>query len=764
MHNYILDLNQASSVSAEITQHHFGANYVYNFEHFGDEPWAKYDEVIADIGLTNIRYPGGNGAEVSFDFTNPNSTTNLIGQDVTPMDEFIQFVGTNDLDATLIMPTRPFLPGESHDFLTYSSSEQKWVVDNTKLAMAKGDIETFVRTIMQEALDSGARIYAIQLGNEYPGVRWTNSAGDVTTMTAKQYGQIANELAKITQETIDQFNADINAGRQDPQIVVQVLGDYNQGGLSSEHIAAANEAVLAQFDTEGLDAIDAVSSHLYFKELKSNSVGEFHSYETLSQKIIDLVTSTDIWDAATGKDLDVMISEWNVQKFSFYDPGFEYWENNDRWDVSQDWLDHSYFGLKQVAPMLEIFSSFLKTGVNSAHAWSVMYSSSALSTHFNGGQLYAAGGLLKILQTNLIGTSYVEMDWQSEELDIHVFEGRDAGHVFVTSLGMGEQTVSLDLQEFSSNLDTITLKYLRADYANADGEFTVNGTTYVLPSADHAYVEADLSLLIETGAVVLDGTKLIITLNSYETAYVTFDTDGRITTPTGSVRADNKIGENAVLVDAEFDNADPFSIFGDADGALGDIQYDTQGWVERSGEITGSSDGTTTSLFAGNSSQEKLFGSADADTILGTSNGDVIWGNENNDVLDGLAGNDVLTGGQGNDELIGGSGDDRLFGSDGNDQLAGGSGNDILKGGIGRDTFIFNTRFGHDVISDFDVVRDQITFQDAETLGVQDVAQLIRNYAQQENDNVVIEFDSRSSITIHDLTLSAFEDVDILLL
>lgn len=768
MSAFDLDLSKASSVSAVITKDHFGANFVYNYEAFGDEPWEKYDEVIAEIGITNLRYPGGNGVETNFDFTNPNATTNEAGQTVTPMDEFIQFVGANNLDATIIMPTRNFLPGESHDFLTYSASELKWVVDQSKLANVKGDIETFVRTIMQEAHDAGANIHAIQIGNEYPGVDWTTPSGEASKMNAKQYGQLANELAKITQATIDAFNAGVGTGQQDPQIVAQIWGDWNQDGLSSDQLATANAAVLEQFDAEGLAALDTVSSHLYFKELKSNSVGEAHSYETLSQKVIDMVSMSEIWDIAADKDLDIMVSEWNVMKWSYHDPGFDYWEENDSWNVSQDWIDHSYFGLKQVAPMLEMFSSFLKAGVDSAHVWSVMYSASALSTHFNGGQLYAAGGLMKIMQTDLIGASYVEMDFQTEELDIHVFENDNTGHVFVSSLKEEEQVVSLDLGDFTSDPGSISIKYLRADQANSDGQYTINEMTYILPGTQYAYLEMDLSLLIETGAVVLDGTKILITLDSFESAYVTFDTDGRITAPTGEVRSENSFGESAVLVAAEFDSADPFSIFDDSDNSLGTVQFNSRGWAVREGDdasgdnSSGSAGDNGDALFVGNKLQEKLFGSAGADELTGSDGRDIIWGHGNKDTLVGKAGNDLLIGGHGDDTLSGGAGDDRLFGSSGADRIDGGTGDDALKGGGGQDTFIFSGAFGDDIISDFDADEDQLALQSPEAFNVEDKEQMIREFATQVGDDVIIDFQTGPSITLRDFTLSDLEDSDVL--
>lgn len=51
--------------------------------------------------------------------------------------------------------------------------------------------------------------------------------------------------------------------------------------------------------------------------------------------------------------------------------------------------------------------------------------------------------------------------------------------------------------------------------------------------------------------------------------------------------------------------------------------------------------------------------------------------------------------------IIGGSGADSLSGFSGNDTLDGGIGNDTLTGGAGNDVFIYTTRQGNDVITDY---------------------------------------------------------------
>lgn len=755
MFSYNLDTSKAVSVSDAVTQQHFGANYVYNYERFGDLPWEKFDELIQDMGLTNIRYPGGNSIETNFDFTNPNSDTNMWGQTVTPLDEFIEFIGSHDLDATIIIPTRPFLPGESHEFVTYSSSENNWVVDVQKFAGVKGDIQQFIRTIMEEAHEHGARIYAIELGNEYPGVDWITSSGEPSKMNAKQYGAIANELAKTIQETIDAINVEIDGFYQDPQIVAQIWGDYNQDGMGTDALKAANENVLSQFDTEGLAAVDAVSDHIYFKNLKTNSAGETHSYDTLSTLIDDMLSMSDRWDDASGRDLDVLISEWNIQKFGFYDPGFDYWDIHDSWEVSQNWIDHSTFGLKQIAPMLEMFSAFLEGGVDSTHIWSVMYSSSAMGTHMNGGQLFVGGGLMKLMQTELLGTRYVELDHQTGDHDLHVFEDDDSGHIFVSSLREAPQEITLDLKDFGGIIENVKIKYLRADSENSDGQFTINAMTYILPDTDHAYLEADLSLLIESGDIALEDGKVTIGLDAFETAYLSFDRD---TSSNDGAFDESTISSNGFFLDG----------FAFTQALHG---YKPNDSVESNWEHEAINGSSSDDVLVGGSASDAMFG-ADGDDFLRGGDGDdrLFGGTGHENRKDGAVGTqlwetfggDAPTRSVSNDDiLMGEGGDDTLFGGVGDDRLEGGEGDDILSGGLNRDNFVFEGNFGHDTITDFDGEEDQISITSPEALTTLTKEELIQEFAKELGRDVLIEIDDDRSITLRDFTLAELEEADL---
>jgi Ca2+-binding RTX toxin-like protein len=97
-----------------------------------------------------------------------------------------------------------------------------------------------------------------------------------------------------------------------------------------------------------------------------------------------------------------------------------------------------------------------------------------------------------------------------------------------------------------------------------------------------------------------------------------------------------------------------------------------------------------------------VFGSARNEKLNGTSGDDRILAGGGNDTVSGKHGADRLFGEGGNDNLLGGAGDDLL---------SGGAGHDILTGGAGADKFIFTGKSQTDVITDFDVFRDEIMLE-----------------------------------------------------
>jgi Ca2+-binding RTX toxin-like protein len=130
--------------------------------------------------------------------------------------------------------------------------------------------------------------------------------------------------------------------------------------------------------------------------------------------------------------------------------------------------------------------------------------------------------------------------------------------------------------------------------------------------------------------------------------------------------------------------------------------------------ITGTEAGETINGKAG--ANNVIAGLEGDDDISGKGKDDKLFGNSGDDTLNGGNGNDHLYGCADNDVLIGGNGNDRLKGGTGNDVLYGGNGNDFLQGGEGGDLFLFdagNKKAGVDIVSDYNVLEDELAFTTA---------------------------------------------------
>ncbi|WP_421935946.1 calcium-binding protein [Phenylobacterium sp.] len=123
-------------------------------------------------------------------------------------------------------------------------------------------------------------------------------------------------------------------------------------------------------------------------------------------------------------------------------------------------------------------------------------------------------------------------------------------------------------------------------------------------------------------------------------------------------------------------------------------------------------------LLQGNTGDDRLVGGAGRDSIYGGQGNDTIFtGSENGggdtqgantegDWAHGNLGDDEIVGGAGADTLLGGQGDDFIGGADGNDVLSGDLGDDELHGGLGNDTLtggdggdIVSGGFGQDLLT-----------------------------------------------------------------
>jgi Ca2+-binding RTX toxin-like protein len=145
-----------------------------------------------------------------------------------------------------------------------------------------------------------------------------------------------------------------------------------------------------------------------------------------------------------------------------------------------------------------------------------------------------------------------------------------------------------------------------------------------------------------------------------------------------------------------------------------------------------------------------IVGGNKAQVLAGTALDEHITAGNGGDTIDGAGGSDTINGGNGKDLLQGGAGIDKLSGGNGADTLEGGSGSDTLTGDNGPDVFVFDGHFGRDVVTDF-AKPDVIRFGHGLFTGYADVM----SHAQQLGSDVVIAYDSGSTITLQNVALSS---------
>jgi Ca2+-binding RTX toxin-like protein len=111
--------------------------------------------------------------------------------------------------------------------------------------------------------------------------------------------------------------------------------------------------------------------------------------------------------------------------------------------------------------------------------------------------------------------------------------------------------------------------------------------------------------------------------------------------------------------------------------------------------------------------------------------------------------------------FIGGTaGSDELYGSSGADVIVGGGDDDRLTGGAGSDVFVFDSRGGKDVVTDFQ--RGVDTLQFSKTMFA-DFASL-QAKATEVNGSTVISDGAGSLITLDKILLSQLQPADFVFL
>lgn len=567
-----------------ITARQFGMNLAQGYERFGTLPWEKFDEVQTQIGSALVRFPGGSESETLFSYANFNATSAVTGSgsvlQLTTPESFTAYCRATGTKGTYVLATEQLLTHSAYGARDF---------DGSKTA----EVRAYVSYLLNHA-GPGA-ISTFELGNEYESY-----------MSSTEYGKVASALALIVNQEIDKYYA-AHPGISDPRpdIAVQVWTVSAGGTQTLADLAGRNQSVMQQFSAAELAAVTATTTHFYYNEGKFLGQANAHTYGNIAVSLGYSVQMMESWSTLTGRQLDTMFSEWNVQ-----------------------FRDSQSFGLQQVPILLEMFSTLVASGVDEMDIWSTMYNASALADYK--GALQASGALMQIMAKELVGMKVADVPVGSANYDIHGFSNANGTYLFVSSLVDTAITLNMNLENYLDRFNLSSARVIGVDASGADGAYkTFRGL------APWEEPDAPVRVTAQNLAAFLSGGVYAAQLGAHETLVLQLT---KAPIRLGSMAADTMNGrENfADRIDAMGSNDKIYGLSGD----------DT--------------------LFGGDGA-DQIFGGLGADRVWGGLGYDTLWGGLGNDTIEGRAHRDVLYGDAGDDYVSGGDGFDTLSGGLGAD-------------------------------------------------------------------------------------------------
>lgn len=438
-----------------ITSGLFGGNFLSTTDRIADN--GTFDEVDAEIGLTNLRYPGGSLTEHYFDITNPDAS--YAWDDASrsyvflqPMSEFFAYANEQDAPVSIVLPTQKFLTQS-----TDANGDRYSAIDHPALHQFVTDVVTGVY--------GDVEIQAFELGNEYWG------SGE---MTAVEYGRVSSDMAVTVQSALN------DAGHPDVDIAVQVGHDYSYSNLSDQYAhlddpqeildqlnikygtdfgadmlnhrgdiqwgQVNNGLIMHEFDTtQEQDAIDAVISHVY-------SRAPFSTYS----RDYDLDIAED-WHAEID-GLTNYVTEWNISS------------NTSLLDRDTD------YGLKQAHEYLNMITNFADRNVEVANVWAVQQTAEAALATSNG-DVKVLGEMFTLMSESLQGAQVIDINADSSQ-EAHVTDTYQANAfyndgtlvMFISSLSTHSEDISLDLSDLMETHGAVTATSLKVASPNDIGD------------------------------------------------------------------------------------------------------------------------------------------------------------------------------------------------------------------------------------------------------------------------------------------------------
>ncbi len=501
-----------------ITSDYFGGIYI------GYRNFDRYSAADTEIGLTNLRWPGGAASEkvswygLEFDnLTDPSS--NKPG-----LSEMAAYTIANDAPLNVIIPTGEY---------------------KNDLDRAKTDFEALLSRIASGELGEMPRELTFEIGNEYYAMQeFRDDPG--------AYGEVVNVYAETMAEFLAE-NPDAFAGI-DVNFTAQIGKNLSD-----------NSAILAEMSGSALSVIDTLVFHRFAWSL-DDAVNHVDRVED----------ALDEWvDAGLTPEYEVYLSGWNVGSWTreearsrFIDEVADtFGETVQEADINLDTRNDAVFehfwqtgeltsstgvvvdtkwgvanrdyGLAQAAAMLEILTGHAEVGVDSASIYGV---DTPYAAHLSfGDEVFVGGAMLRMMSEALPGTTVMDTgitNARDGELNLHAFEGEGKVVLYVSAdafdEGISSLDAQLDLSDFGVSFSSVTARSLTSTLdANWKEKYGIVDRADIDESPEARLYERGVITEKEVG---VDGDTLTLSFGQgYEVIEITLHTT---TTVTGSDGAD----------------------------------------------------------------------------------------------------------------------------------------------------------------------------------------------------------------------------------
>jgi serralysin len=621
MVRYIVSDGTGDANISRITADHFGVNVVTIYdEEFGDNE-GNLSQLVEEMGITTLRFPGGSATEHFFDMNNPNLDVSPYdpSQTLLPMDAFFQQAGESGLAATIVIPTKQSFQSSAAQAMIEGDYGSRSTLDPDYLQ----NVVDYIVHTMAVAVENGVDIAAFEIGNEFWG------AGQ---MTASEYGALVATLAPLISETLSQI------GDSSPELLAQTTSSASRlFSPATDIVAYASESSEIVYTQQDIDQDFGGVAPAGYVEVGVPGQG------TAYWQVYNLVQQINGADQASTA-IDGVINHHYVRGgLSTVDDSFEFgFDQMSRFanllDRPNDLPDLSYHitewnanatnavdnrGSQHASMMIEMLYEQVTHGVDSAQIWPLTFdnSQSITLTDIEQENLTLAGEMFSLMSESLIGLDPV-CDWSVDgNLDVHGFSG-DNRHVFFVSERSGEvrENIELDLDSFLDNVN-YTVSIVELSDGGAGGQ--------------NQRAEAQVSV---SDPFTIEGSLVSFSLSSWSNV--------RIELVEAPQRGLGGAGNDVIRGSHEDDS---LSGGGGRDTIVGERGADTIAGGGQGDRVLGGTD------------DDRILGNGGHDRLNGGRGEDTIWGGAGNDVLVGKSGDDVVFDGRGSDSLIGGPGDDTFI-------------------------------------------------------------------------------------------------------